>query len=183
MNSAGIATIVLFTLFLGASLTQAASVPSVEECPLYEKRIHELSEKLRDAATVKRYHTNRRYVDFVNELAALDANTQLTLCADQDRQATLKFNTPEERRRDNILSLLGWVDWFGSQIADLAGGAAEVSAHLLRTKDSLGHIQRLTDKEKTKGLTRTGRLEDLMGEYDRLTSVIRMPASSIRAAP
>lgn len=165
----------LLALALAAMPAFAKTVPLAGDCPKYEQRIDELGKKLAEASGARRNDMNRRYVDFVRELDRLDANTRFTMCTDQDGAATLKFNTPEEQRRDDINRILGWVDWFSGKLTSLAGAGEEVAtdALLTKVKDGVGKLQKGINNSRASGMTQKGDFDTVVQEYRRLKKTRR----------
>lgn len=171
---------ILVAMILGSAATgYGESQPQAEEdCPMYESRIHALSEVIADSVTTNRYQMGRKYVEFIHAIEELDRYTRFRLDADEDGQATLKLNTPEEELRDSILGLLGWVDWFDGQADELAE-PLETDRVLVQMKSVLGDIQGYADKYKTSGLTLEGRFEDVVAEYVRLKEARRVAMENL----
>lgn len=125
----------------------------------YEKEIYQLIQALKSSdyskAIVKR-------IGYINEMDKVDRNTQFVLCSDQDGKATLKFNTPEEKLRDNISKLGGYLSWFSGKMGIEIDGMAK------KALDNLNDIQSKVSKYKTKKLTSKDKFENLLTEYRQL---------------
>jgi len=146
---------------------QHRPLPSSRRAPAcnYERRIHTLSQAIKKKGmSSKRIRASAKYVDYIREMENLDRYSRYTFCSDEEGNATLKFNTPEERLYQSITRLNGLISSFAAAFGGLAGAAASAQKDLERLQTAHGQVM----KQRGKGLTKKGPMGPMFNRYQKM---------------
>jgi len=135
---------------------------------------HEITiEKLRQAMaehppTAAQADGRARRLVAIQQIHDLDINSRFTLTTNQDYEATLKFDTPEEQLRDSIVRLIDWVSWLESGGMGEAAYGGRTLARIKQTRENLGNLKSAIEKygKFTAGRQQQkGKFEELLKIY------------------
>lgn len=161
-------------LIVGVIMCPCLLVPSSAQSCNYEKLIHQLEqERANDPMQDERTKAMTKYLGARRDLDEFDSYSQFTFTSDQDAKAKLKFDTPEEKFRDAISSILSWLTWLSGHAEKFTATMYDAGT-LANAKKSLDILQKL-DKQvrdvKKLMQVEKDKAEKLWQEYWRLVEM------------